>query len=40
VGQAVSRVLDEYLGAAQGADVKQMAAEYYTQQRTERLRDK
>ena len=37
--QAVSRVLDEHLGA-RGADVEQMAADYYTQQRTERLRDK
>ena len=28
------------LGAAQAADVEQMAADYYTQQRIERLRDK
>ena len=38
--QAVSTVLDEHLGAAQAADVEQMAVGYYTQQRTERLRDK
>jgi transcriptional regulator with XRE-family HTH domain len=36
----LNRLLDERLGAAQAADVEQMAADYYTQQRIERLRDK
>jgi len=31
---------DDGFGAAQAADVEQMAADYYTQQRIERLRDK
>jgi transcriptional regulator with XRE-family HTH domain len=35
-----SRTGDDGLGAAQAADVEQMAADYYTQQRIERLRDK
>jgi transcriptional regulator with XRE-family HTH domain len=38
--EVLRRVLDEHLGAAQAADVEQMAADYYTRQRTERLRDK
>jgi transcriptional regulator with XRE-family HTH domain len=36
----LNRILDERLGAAQAAEVEQMAADYYTQQRIERLRDK
>lgn len=38
--ETLNRILDERLGAAQAADVEQMAADYYTQQRIERLRDK
>ena len=38
--ETLNRILDERLGAAQAADVEQMAAAYYTQQRIERLRDK
>jgi transcriptional regulator with XRE-family HTH domain len=34
------RIGDERQGAAQAADVEQTAADYYTQQRIERLRDK
>ncbi|MEP7194419.1 MAG: helix-turn-helix transcriptional regulator [Actinomycetota bacterium] len=36
----LSITVDDGLGAAQAADVEQMAADYYTQQRVERLRDK
>jgi transcriptional regulator with XRE-family HTH domain len=36
----LTRLLDERLGAAQAVEVEQMAADYYTQQRIERLRDK
>jgi len=39
-GETVNRILDERRGATQAADVEQMAADYYTQQRIERLRDK
>jgi transcriptional regulator with XRE-family HTH domain len=38
--ETLTRILDERLGAAQAADVEKMAADYYTQQRIERLRDK
>ena len=36
----IRRILAERLAAAQAADAEQMAADYYTQQRIERLRDK
>ena len=36
----VRKILDERLAAAQAADAEQMAADYHTQQRIERLRDK
>ena len=39
-GEILSKTGDDGLGAAQAADVEQMAADYYTQQRVERLRDK
>jgi transcriptional regulator with XRE-family HTH domain len=39
-GQTLSRIPGERWGAAQAADIEQMAADYYTQQRVERLRDK
>lgn len=39
-GEVLNKILDERLGAAQAADVEQMAADYYTEQRIERLRDK
>jgi transcriptional regulator with XRE-family HTH domain len=39
-GELLSEALDARLGVAQAADVEQMAAEYYTLQRIERLRDK
>jgi len=39
-GGETLKILDERLGAAQAADVERMAADYYTQQRIERLRDK
>ena len=39
-GQTLSKIPGERLGAAQAAGVEQMAADYYTQQRLERLRDK
>lgn len=38
--EILNKIRDERLGAAQAADVEQMAADYYTQQRIERLRDK
>lgn len=38
--EILSRIVDRRLGAAQAAEVEQMAADYYTQQRMERLRDK
>lgn len=38
-GEAAPRAAHLHLGAPQAADVGQMAADYYTQQRTERLRD-
>ena len=38
--ETLNGALDERLGAAQAAEVEQMAADYYTQQRIERLRDK
>jgi transcriptional regulator with XRE-family HTH domain len=38
--EILSRTESDRLGAAQAADVEQMAADYYTQQRIERLRDK
>jgi transcriptional regulator with XRE-family HTH domain len=38
--EILKRIRDERLGASQAADVEQMAADYYTQQRIERLRDK
>jgi transcriptional regulator with XRE-family HTH domain len=39
-GEILSGNGDDGLGAAQAADVEQMAADYYTQQRIERLREK
>jgi len=39
-GEILNKTGDDGLGAAQAADVEQMAADYYTQQRVERLRDK
>jgi transcriptional regulator with XRE-family HTH domain len=39
-GSETLKILDGRLGAAQAAEVEQMAADYYTQQRIERLRDK
>jgi transcriptional regulator with XRE-family HTH domain len=38
--QGGGEIMSERFGAAQAADLEQMAAEYYTQQRIERLRDK
>lgn len=38
--EILSRTGADDEGAAQAADVEQMAADYYTQQRIERLRDK
>jgi hypothetical protein len=37
--EVLSRIRQERLGAALAADVEQRAAHYYTEQRTERLRD-
>ena len=39
-GEILNKIRDVRLGAAQAADAEQMAADYYTQQRIERLRDK
>ncbi len=38
--EILSRIVDRRLGAAQAAELEQMAADYFTQQRMERLRDK
>jgi transcriptional regulator with XRE-family HTH domain len=38
--QDSAEILNESLAAAQAADAEQMAADYYTRQRIERLRDK
>ena len=39
-GETLDGIQGERLGAAQAADGEQMAADYYTRQRIERLRDK
>ena len=39
-GEPLDGIQGERLGAAQAADGEQMAADYYTRQRIERLRDK